>query len=380
MKIKKNREANLELLRIIAMLLIILLHAMEYSDIFLVLQKNALNCYLTYFLYGIAQIAVNCYVLISGYFLINSQFRLKKLVLLWMEVVFYALFIYLILVALGMTTFGVGTMVTCLIPILSGRYWFVTIYVGMYLLSPFLNKAIGALSKEQHRILNIILFFLFSVWIILPFSAGMNSGGGWGLAWFIVLYFQAAYLRLYYKPNGPISKKALASLIGVAMIFLSKLFMEFLGTISGIGYFSEHADWCYRYDSLPVFLASVSVFILFLNIRINSLKLKKVIFSVSPLTFAVYLIHHHARLYPIIWGYLNLDEWTERNIYIPYLLLCVLLVFLCSAVVAKMGSITLKLLEKAGAADRISCFIKRISENICFAINSIWKWFYGESE
>lgn len=379
METKKTRDANLELLRIIAMMLIITLHSLEYGGAFEALLENTINYYLTYFLYGTTQIAVNCYVMISGYFLVTSKFKLKKLVSLWLEVVFYSLFIYLILAVLGLTSFGVGTLITCFIPILSGRYWFVTIYVGMYLVSPFINKAVYALSREQHRNLNILLFFLFSVWILLPFSAGMNSGGGWGLAWFVVLYFQASYLRLYYKPDGKIGKKALAAGLNLCLIFFTRIGMELLGKFSGNSYFIERAGWCYRYDSLPVFLATMSVFILLINVKTCVKIQKSVINAISPLTFAIYLIHHHARLYPIIWEIIGLADYAEKGIFIPYLLCSVLVVFLISAAIAYVGSTLLKIPEKLGLTNMLTNTLKEVIMMVVAGVRKVWKGIYGET-
>ena len=94
----------------------------------------------------------------------TSKFKLKKLVILWIEVVFYAIFLYLLTVITGFEDFSIITFVSCFIPVLTGRYWFVTIYFGMYLLSPFINIAIKAMNKNQHLKLNVLLLLLFSAW------------------------------------------------------------------------------------------------------------------------------------------------------------------------------------------------------------------------
>lgn len=201
-----KRDTNIELLRIISMFLIVILHSFRDSGVITKLDSGTVNYYWSYFIYGITQIAVNCFVLISGYYMINTKFKLKKLASLWLEVALCSVSVYIFLVLFKETTFSIVSLVTCLFPVLSGRYWFVTTYFGLYLLTPFLNKTIKELGKNVHKNLIFLLFFLFSVWILVPFSEGMNSGGGWGLAWFIVLYFQGTYLRLYYIPGGKMKK------------------------------------------------------------------------------------------------------------------------------------------------------------------------------
>ena len=202
--LRKTRNANMNLLRIVSMLLIVFLHSIDHSGVL----ENAENCgtamyFYVRFTYMLCQVCVNIYVMLSGYFLVNSKFRLKKLVTLWMEAAFYSVVIRLIFMLTGARPFSVISLVSCFVPILTGRYWFITIYVGMYMFFPFLNVLVRAMDRKQHALMNICLFGLFSLWSSLhPGIAGMNSGGGWGLAWFAVLYLAAAWLWLYYEPKG----------------------------------------------------------------------------------------------------------------------------------------------------------------------------------
>lgn len=199
----KTRHMGLEWLRIVSMLMIILLHSIDHSGLYETLVPGTSIYYVEQFLYALVQVCVNCFILISGYFLVTSYFKLKKLGLLWVEVVFYALVIRVVMILLGQVDFSITSILSCFVPIITGRYWFITIYFGMYLLSPFYNIAINAMTKKQHRNLLLVLFFLLSVWIsIHPAFKGMNSGNGWGLAWFTFLYFTASYFRRHYTPNG----------------------------------------------------------------------------------------------------------------------------------------------------------------------------------
>lgn len=144
---------SLEWLRICSMLMIILLHSIDHSGVLENLKAGSALYYAEWFLYAAVQVCVNCFVLISGYFLVTARFKPAKLVLLWMEVVFYSGVIKVILMATGQIPVSITSLVSCLIPVFTGRYWFVTIYFGMYLLSPFLNVGIRALSKRQHAAL-----------------------------------------------------------------------------------------------------------------------------------------------------------------------------------------------------------------------------------
>ena len=87
----KERNANMDLLRILSMFLIILLHSIDHSGVLEVADVGPMHMQLYIrFIYMLTQVCVNCYVLLSGYLLVKSKFRLQKLVALWMEVIFYS--------------------------------------------------------------------------------------------------------------------------------------------------------------------------------------------------------------------------------------------------------------------------------------------------
>ena len=80
---RKKIDANLDLLRIISMLLIIFLHSIDHSGVLeqAEVSSNAMYFYVR-FTYALCQICVNCYIMLSGYYRVNSKFRLQKLVAL----------------------------------------------------------------------------------------------------------------------------------------------------------------------------------------------------------------------------------------------------------------------------------------------------------
>ena len=331
--INEERDIGLELLRIISMLMIILLHSIDHSGLLGNLVSGSMLYWYEWFIYAMVQVCVNCFVLISGYFLIKSRFRFEKLAMLWIEVIFYAFIIKLVMMALGEIPFSITSLISCFVPILTGRYWFVTIYFGMYLLSPFLNISVKSMSKRQHTSLIIVLFLLFSVMgSIYPSFLGMNSGGGWGLAWFIVLYIIAAYLRLYYKPNGKSSKPIIVFvtapiLMTCALWGTNKLGIEILSSIVN--------NW-WKYDSMFVLIASIALFVIFLNRpkELKHNKIKKIIIRMSSATFGVYLIHAHANICTeLMWQRIGMVSNLDKLWFPLYQIVVVIVIFLTCAMV-----------------------------------------------
>lgn len=287
----RRRDANLDLLRIISMFLIVLLHSVDHSGVLEHARECGAGIYMyVQYIYALTQVCVNCFVMLSGYYLVKSTFRVQKLIALWLEVVFYSVVLRVIFMAIGYKPFSIVSLASCFFPILTGRYWFMTIYVGLYLLSPFLNAAIHAMSKRQLTGLNLLLFVLLSAWVSIHRSiAGMNSGAGWGLTWFVALYLAAAWFRLYYQPSG---KKAMYLVLFFA-----------IPAVMALGF----SQW-YRYDSAPVYIATLCLFAALLNTRIENPRAAGCISAIAPLTFGVYLIHAHADVSPWSWSVLNLPQ------------------------------------------------------------------------
>lgn len=106
--------------------------------------------------YGIIQllayltsISVNCFVLISGYFSINSKrVNYDRIIKIWLQTVFYSFIIYLLLSTLGIIPLEFTTIIKSLLPILTRQYWFITAYIPLMLMSPYISKLITENSQK----------------------------------------------------------------------------------------------------------------------------------------------------------------------------------------------------------------------------------------
>ena len=136
-------------------------------------------------------VAVNCFVLISGYFLSQKNVSLKKIVALWFQVWTYSVAIYLVLCAMpGVdVNFSIPALVECLCPLLSNQYWFFTCYLLLYMFSPVLNRLIAVWDQQEHQKILIALIAIFS---IIPsiniWGDSFGTNRGYSLIWFSVLY------------------------------------------------------------------------------------------------------------------------------------------------------------------------------------------------
>ena len=290
--------ANIELLRIVSMMMVVMLHYLGKGEL-LPETTGAMNVngYVAWGMESLCIVAVNVYMLISGYFLVESGFKLHRMAELLCQVLFYTILIPVVLVALGIlptSTFSIYYLLQTLLPVQMEHYWFITAYIIMYLLSPVLSVAAKNMSKERLRgtIIGLLLFFAVSK-SVLPFELSVDNKGYDGL-WFICVFLVAAYMRLYgipfftKKENG--RRGLLVYLLGSAGIYGVMLAVRKVYFMTGS--LDHFIDSTYHYNHVLNLLAAVGLFYAFSYLRFDGEKLlAKLICKIAPYTLGVYLLH-----------------------------------------------------------------------------------------
>ena len=311
--LKKNgRNVSLDALRIISMIMIVTLHYLGKGGLIKVENNNTFYYFLYNLLKSMSIIAVNCYVLISGYFLINSEFKWKKIFKLWGETIFYSISIYLIIVILGYKDIEIKGLIKSFFPILTKEYWFVNTYLLMYILSPFLNKLIFSLNKEDYKKLIIILVVGFSILSLLPSSYTFDTTNGYSITWFVCLYIFAGYIKLHLTKNVKTSIYLNVYLFTSLFITIAGIIIDILCNHLGI---ASQKEKLLQYNSIFVLIESVALFMFFKQLQISNSKLRKIIPTIAPLTFAVYLIHEQIELREILYKQILHTEICYNNHY-----------------------------------------------------------------
>ena len=338
---KNKRNSNLELLRIIAMLFIICHHfAVHGMKDFNLLASNP-NTYIIYLLGILGKIGVVVFILISSYFMINSKFTIRKLLVLGGEVYFYS-FLFLVLVIvfpflshpLTIADWGVH-----LLPISHSAYWFVTGYIVLMLISPFLNKFIKSLSKESFIKLLLLLFVMWSIFPTFTptFMSGPVATNFIGssfqyvpIIWFVVVYFVGSFIRLHIDLDK-ISYKKLVSVFAASMIitYVVSCIIGYLdivhpqssnlAMIFGLPVEAVFNGTLYLWPALEnklfLFAASVALFLMFLKRKEFS---NRYINYIAGSALGVYLIHDNLLIRAYLWK--NVLEPISYY-YSPYLIL-----------------------------------------------------------
>lgn len=330
---RKGRMANLELLRMIAMMMVVTIHTCNHGGLVDLAQKGTLSYYIVWTLYGLSFVAINVYILISGYFLVKSSFSSWRLVKMEMQILFYSMGILALFWIFGNVDKDMKYLVYCLTPVASDFYWFATMYVGMYLLSPILNTFVRAITKRQFQCMLVLLFVLLSGWTnVFYYTSGLNIAEGASIAWFVAIYLFGAYIRMHYTPDGRAGKWFLIGMGVMVMIPLSRFIIEFLISTQWLGTrFLEDLLWgysiSYHYNSMFSILGAAGLFVAFLNLRLKDGIGTKHINIAASTSFAVYLIHDHYYLRQTIWGRINPWAWLDDWYLLPAIIATVLAIY-----------------------------------------------------
>ena len=324
---KVKRQANFELVRIIAMLMVIALHYTVKGNLSQTLTSDgSAENHLWWLVEGFCNVAVNVYVLISGYFLIEAKWRVGKLIKLVCQVLFYSIifgvlmyvlvvkmqpdFIQSILYKAGLSyDYGLSAWLYVFLPIEFEHYWFATAYVIMYMLSPVLAIAVKNLPQKQLKTVIIALLCFFC----LPKSINPylipTDNYGYDFGWFICLFLIAGYIRMYGIKFFDSKAKAVTAY--VVSVLLNWGIASVAGAIyRETGSLEYYAETAYSYNYILVLFSSVAFFYIWKYTKINEGKFADIVCAIAPLTFGVYLFHENIGL-RLLWPYMLWAQSTQ---------------------------------------------------------------------
>lgn len=290
-----NRSSSIELLRIVSMLCIIAHHYIVNSGIISnvltgdVLSANSI--FALVFGWG-GKTGINCFVLITGYFMCQSDISVKKFLKLFLEVEFYKVVINIIFICSGYETYSMQTLFRRLVPVYGIGTDFTQSYLIFYFFIPYLNLLIRNMNEKLHR--NLIILCLISDTLIQTFFLAPNAFTYVG--WFMVLYFIASYIRRCSEGDYKHSKLSRNFFDNKGIwrnATLLSLLLSWGSVVCGAWYFSiSGRNFIYSLvsDSNRIFalITAVSSFLYFKNLH---LKYNKAVNTIAATTFGVLLIH-----------------------------------------------------------------------------------------
>lgn len=294
-----SRNYGIDLLRITAMIMIVVLHVLNRGGII----KNAVPFTLKYEIaWGLeilCYIGVNLYALISGYAGLYSKYKPYKLIPMWFQVELYTLLSVLLGSTLG--SYKINNPISYFLPITYNGYWYFTAYAGLFLFIPLLNKAILSLDKKSFERMFVFAALMLSVFALFCENNAIGLKKGYSTIFLMILYMLGGYLRKYDIPSR-FSKAQLwvVFIISSVLSFVEKNLETLIEKVTG-GKLREMGIHFAAYNNLLFIISAVALFMIFTKLTITNGFLIKIIKLLAPLTFGVYIIH----LSPAVWYYLN---------------------------------------------------------------------------
>ena len=335
----KERESSIDLLKIIAMFMVIGVNLFGYGGLMKSVSESGIV------VQGIAEVfniffrsAVNIFIIITGFFTVNHKFDIKKsykkVLKTYLIILFYCVVLSVITFLLGESFWFIGNtqfsakyiIIRAFLP-LSSQYWyFLTDYVLLLLICPFANITLQYLNKKQYQVLLLVLGLILSVWLSLSkmFLYVSDYGyegilAGKNLFSFIYLYIIGGYISLHTKSKE--KPNFVYLLLSISSVLLNFLLNETLGDIA------SYKNVVYQYANPFVILCAVFMFMFFKDLHFKS----KVITVFASTTIGVYAISEFKFIREWLWNVFSFEKLTMTT---PLKVIAVILiVFVCCSVI-----------------------------------------------
>lgn len=231
---------------------------------------------------GIAIVAVNVFVLISGWFSIKP--KRKSICSFLFQVAFLQILSYGVFVSAGLVELNKES-IKDLMMLQPSQGWFVKAYLLLYILSPVLNAFVE--NSPRRTLRNVLVaywaFLIFLGWV-LDTTAYIN--GGYSVVSFVGLYLLARYMRVWKPSWAGWDKRKYMGIYGLCVIGFFCLI--FGAGMAGLRHTTFIAWKLCCYVSPLVVMGAMSLLLFFSKWE---MRYSKVVNFCGKGCFAVYLLH-----------------------------------------------------------------------------------------
>lgn len=331
-----KRQTGIELLRIIAMLFVLILHA-DYLALGYpkqsIIKADPLSAIPSVLLENLAVVSVNVFVMISGWFGLRPSW--KGAFKLLYQCFFLSLFV--LFGAFVYIQFTGEKILTANNAIDSLKdFWFLWTYLILYAVSPLLNSFVEHSGKK--KLLHFLIIFYALQFICEFFVDSRYYNNGYSVLSFMGLYLLARYLKLYALKSIEKANKNLFLLIYLFYALITTFFI-----IAGAFFFPEGSWYSFcieksvAYSNPFIVCGAVFLLLSFVGRRLEN----RVINFVAESCFAVYLLNTNAILFPFYYG--TIRSWHNVHSGLEFLLLTgsfILMFFLGAVLVDRIRIFT----------------------------------------
>lgn len=331
--LNRIRNSSIELLRIIAMIIIIMhhfgihgvFHILDKSQNILMVNNLSWQIVFTQIVSWGGNVGNAIFVLITGYFLINKKVNVKKIILLLFSMFLYSWIIEILYFGILGVPYSIKMIIRESIPIYFGNNWFVSCYIIFSFFIPFINKFLNNINEKEYLMFILLLFIFYNFLPSFKANTFMNDK----FIFFGLVYSIGGYLKLYFNryTKKDYSKKYIkVFFIQIFMIFICIIFSDILASIFSKDILIKLYNPVINVLSIPI---AITLFLYFLTMKPIY---NKNINTISSTILGIYLIHDNNLMRMVIWDYIfpNIN-YINSNFYIIFFIIKVCLVFIiCS--------------------------------------------------
>lgn len=327
-----HRQSNFELLRIVSIFMVVFSHFFVHSGFPYTEQFSVKNLFIGSF--AIGEIGVVCFVLLSGYFLINMGFSLKKLLKFSFQLWFYGIFILIFAWLFNTAEITNKYFWGSITPFYSLN-WFAKAYLLLYLLVPVINYILKRISKKTFECYLLVFGLL---WTVLP-ALDLYEHGNIRIT-VIYIYTIGAYIRIYgINILKSFYSKVILGVVSYIAIMVSVAVMIALN--KQYTFISGHETGFLALNSFLVIMTGISIFLVFKELQI---RYNEKVNLVAKTVFGVYLIHDNPLIRQWLWeNILHTRQFYDSYYLFVYAFICTILIFI---VCGSMDYCRIKVIEK----------------------------------
>ena len=331
-----TRNYGIDLLRIIAGFYVIVLHTLGQGGVLENLIEGTLSFKIVWLLEIISYVAVDIFILISGYMsiaIIEKEYDWSKLIFLWLEVFYYSVVVFICFSLIKGFSITPGVLVSYFFPIMNiSEYWFFASYLCLMMLKPVIDKGIRYTNDNTLKTLFIILILITSIYTIVVDRFFLILGQS--PYWFVVVYVIGAIIKKC-ELGQKISNLKLVCLCA-GLIFFT-WFCKCYGPVFYIFTHRIHDRTLISSNTSPTILGCAIIYVIVFSKLKFSDTINKIVRFASPSVFAIYLINTH----PLYWNFELKNKFLDYaprriSVLFPKILLYCVSFFLFAIIVDKI--------------------------------------------
>lgn len=332
----RDRKTGIDLYRIICMMMVYTTHYFWYGTSGGRYNPSGIDKTIVYFFFYLSLMAVNGYILVSGYFSSvkdYKEFGIRKPVCLLFELIILNMMSFLIKVLFNIQTMSIIGAMKSILP----QNYFTILFCALYLIMPFLNAMIQNLPTGRLVKLVIVTFLLFSVYTTIIDQYGLvsvgtylvdlstigrwGSGYGYTIVQFTMMYLIGSLIRRC--DDEGIAHKCLDNRLLLICIVIANSIIVEAWTFFAMSHEANIIWTSCEYCNPLIIINSVSVFLMLRKVYIKYFN--GIVFNVSKTSYVFFLVHVK------ILKEIQIIIWSQKNlvyVLITWLFIGIVLLFI----------------------------------------------------